>query len=115
MSDNGRCPCGCRIFFDLNTRITCSDGRAFDIPTVQISKCVSCELVCLIIGANGEKKTVKPFKSGKDAERELFLAALGYWKNDHNPERNRDFITISDEDKKDFERLGLKRDDPVMA
>lgn len=113
MADDGRCACGSRIFFDLNTRITCEDGRAFSIPSPQISVCVSCGATVKFVGVDGEKKSVVPWKAGPEGERELFLSALEHMKNDHPNAPNRDFITITEADQKDFERHGIPRPEVV--
>lgn len=114
MASDGRCACGCRIFFDLNARITCADGRAFSIPNPQVSVCVGCGTTVKILGGNGERKTIVPFRAGKEGERDLFLAAIECWKNEHSPERNDNYITIGDEDRKDFDRLGIPHTEVVV-
>lgn len=109
MANDGRCACGCRIFFDLDARITCEDGRAFGIPDIQLAVCVSCESRVKIVGGDGERKTVVPFRGGPAAEKELFLLAIGGWQNDHPTAPNKDFITCSEADQKDYERHGIPR------
>lgn len=107
MAADGRCACGSRIFYDLGTRITCDDGRAFTIPGVQISVCVNCESRVAILGKDGERKAVVRFGSGPKAEKELFLAALNGWKTDHDKAPNDNLLTATEADQKDFERHGI--------
>lgn len=108
VNPDGRCACGCRIFYDRRVRITVSSGAAFEIPSAVIVECVRCGGISRIIGDDGERKTVVPFVSGKDAERELFLMAMRDWENKDHPDKNPNFIVIEDSDKKDFEILGVK-------
>lgn len=110
MANDGRCACGCRIFFDKATRITCADGRAFNIPGIQISECVSCGSTVKIIGNDGERKTVIRFTHGKDAEKSLFLEALESSKVEHVKAPNSHYIVAEEGDLKDFERLGISRE-----
>lgn len=112
MANDGRCSCGCRIFYDRPTRITTASGAAFNIPTIAIVECVNCGAVCKIVGEDGERKTVVPFVSGKAAEKELFAAAVSWWKNEHRPELKMTFVTVEDADKADYERHGIPR--PVV-
>lgn len=114
MANDGRCACGSRIFYDLDTRITCEDGRAFSIPGAQIAVCVNCESRVKIIGADGERKTVVPFKAGPSAEKELFLMAIGGWMTDHDKAPNENLLTVTEADQKDYERHGIPRPEVVQ-
>ena len=113
MSDNGRCECGSRIFLDLTLRITCEDGRAFNIPSAPMVKCVSCGLDGRMVGDEPGRKEFKRVVYGQELERDLFQLALKDWENKHTPERSSDLLTTTEGDRLDFERLGLKNDAAV--
>jgi len=107
MSNDGRCTCGCRIFYDRSLRMTTADGSAYNIPGIQIVECVNCANVSKVVGTDGERKTVIPFVSGRAAEKDLFLAAMDAWKVDHDKAPNSHYFIHEEADMKDFERLGI--------
>lgn len=107
MNDNARCECGSRIFLQRPTLVTTASGTIRDIPSVMVMECVTCSRT-YITTTDAGKKTLKQFKFGAEAERELFRAALDSWKNTDKPETNESLIVTEDADKADFERLGIK-------
>lgn len=120
MANDGRCACGSRIFFALPTQITTSAGTVFSIPSANVVTCVSCGSTALMLGGDGERKTVTPIKTGLEVERVLFKLALEDWKIDHEKAPNRDCITVEDADRTDFKRLNVpepdrqRRNEPSM-
>lgn len=106
MTDNGRCECGSRIFFEKPTRITASDGSVRDIPAVFVMECVRCCRVYLCSSEAG-KKTLQPYVPGFEGEQTLFRLALESWKNHDRPEANPSLIVLNEADKEDYGRLGI--------
>lgn len=107
MTDNARCECGCRIFFNKQTVITTASGTVRDIPASMVMECVRC-LKVYIASMDFGKKTLTPFIYGETGERELFKAALESWKNSDRPETNESHIILDEADKVDFARLGIE-------
>lgn len=103
---DGRCECGSRIFFNKQTLITTANGSIRDIPSIMVMECVRCSRTYQVSTDPGVK-TLIPFKSGMEAEKSLFLAALESWKNTDRPQSNESLIVLDDADRKDFERLGV--------
>ncbi len=112
MLNDGRCECGCRIFFQRPTVITTADGSIRDIPSIMIVECVTCLRVYSVKTSEG-RKTLEHFGVGKPSEALLFKAALKDWVNDHTPDRNYSMIVTDPADEVDFERLGIEKPEPA--
>jgi len=107
MSDDARCLCGSRIFFQKPTVITTASGSIRDIPSVFVLECVRCARAFYADSEAG-KKTLRPYVPGVYAETELFKQALASWRNKDKPESNDSHIVLEDADKADFARLGIE-------
>lgn len=107
MLDDGRCECGCRIFFHRQTVITTANGTIRDIPSLMVLECVQC-LRVYSVSTDAGRKTLRPFGVGRDSEKLLFQTALKDWKNTDRPQDNETFIVLESADEIDFDRLGVK-------
>jgi hypothetical protein len=107
MLSDGRCPCGCRIFFDRKAIITTELGAILTIPSGRAVECARCNRALVILGEDAERKTVQVLPAGAELEKFLLICAMKDWKNMDHPEKNPDFVTIDPGDKIDFKRLGL--------
>lgn len=112
MANDGRCSCGCRIFFSRQIAITTASGSIRDIPSMMILECIRC-LRVYSTSTDPGKKTLQEWGVGEEGERMLFSAALKDWMNRDRPQDNANFLILEEADEKDFDRLGIPKPESV--